>query len=130
MGGRKSLISRIFTSRIFLVLILILVIIFLVGISKACWRDYQIQKEIKALEQEKEHWEKNKIQILNRLNEVKSQDFIEKEARLNFGLAKPGESLVIITEPVKSIAATAESTASNPSRPPSNLTNWWNYLFQ
>lgn len=123
MGGRKSFSKRLFSSRIFLVLILILSLIFLIGFGKAFWRDYLINKEINALLQEKEKWEKNKLNLLNRLQDIKSPDFAEKEARLKFGLGQPGESLVIVSDRPQAVTTTEQRNVKVQK-------GWWQYFFK
>lgn len=130
MGGRKSFLKRFFSSRIFLVLLLILAIFFVVGFAKTFWRDYQIRQEINALRQEKERWEKNKINLLNRLQEIKSPDFAEREARLKFGLGKSNESLVIIMDDQNPVTTSAGKTAKKESGPASKAIKWWQYFFE
>lgn len=130
MGGQKSFSKRLFSSRIFLILVLILSLVFLIGFAKAFWRDYLIRREINALLQEKEKWEKNKIELLNRLQEIKSPAFAEQEARLKFGLGQAGESLAIIAEPASSVATSPAKTMGEARRPVSNPAGWWQYFFK
>lgn len=103
--------------------------IFLIGFGRAFWQDYQIKKEINQLMQEKEKWEKNKLVSLEKLQEIKSENFAEREARLKFGLGKEGEKLVIInssgaaTSSVQKEMAMGAVSKFNPK-------NWWNYFFK
>lgn len=103
--------------------------VFLIGFGKAFWQDYQIKKEINQLMREKEKWEKNKLVTLDKLQEIKSGDFAEREARLKFGLGKEGEKLVIIntfvapTSSMKKESNTNRGVIFNPK-------NWWNYFFK
>lgn len=74
--------------------------------------------------------EEKKIKTLGYLNELESDSFAEREARLDFGLAKPGEKVVIIADETKKIEKDdgAEKNKKTSARP-SNFILWWNYFF-
>jgi cell division protein FtsB len=66
--------------------------------------------------------EKENAQLKERLEAVKSEEFVEKEARDKLGYVKPGEELVIIPK--------AEQ-ADRKSEEPKNEPNWvkWQRLY-
>lgn len=102
--------------------------IFLIGFGKAFWQDYQIKKEINQLMQEKEKWEKNKLISLEKLQDIKSENFAEKEARLKFGLGKEGEKLVIINQ--ATVPTSIKKQDEKNARAAFNPLNWWHYFFK
>lgn len=129
MGGKRGFLRGLLKNGIFLLLIGAIAVIFLIGFGKAFWRDYQIRKEINQLMQEKEKWEKNKLVSLEKLQDIKSENFAEKEARLKFGLGKEGEKLVIINSSgAATSSAKKEMAMSGISK--FNPKNWWNYFFK
>ena len=109
--------------------VVVVAIVFLISFGKAFWQDYQIKKEINQLMQEKEKWEKNKLVSLEKLQEIKSGDFAEREARLKFGLGKEGEKLVIINSAGAATSSTKKEVKMS-SASAFNPKNWWNYFFK
>lgn len=129
MGGNRGFLKGLFKSGIFLLLVTAIAVIFLISFGRAFWRDYQIKKEINQLMREKEKWEKNKLISLEKLQEIKSGDFVEREARLKFGLGKEGEKLVIINS-FGTATSSAKKEVSVGGKFGFNPRNWWNYFFK
>lgn len=112
----------------FIFLAAIFLIVFLIGFLRAFLRDYQIKKEIRELETIKINLEKKKIKTLEMLDDLESNRKAEEEARLNFGLVKPGERVVIITSDTKKISNQAADIVGKNKRE-SNPSLWWRYFF-
>lgn len=68
---------------------------------------------------------KNK-QLKNKLSQIQTPQFIEKQARDKLGLAKAGESIVVIPEDKLKLIMGA-STSSQPRYP--NWLGWWKVFF-
>lgn len=112
-------------------MICLFAILFFFGFMKAFLQDYAVRKEIRSLEHEKAQLEQNKLTLLDRLQDIKSDAFVEKEARLKFGLQKPGESVILFNtaggngsegEGTTSTTQTAKNVSSNAGA-------WWRYFF-
>lgn len=129
MGGRSGIIKGLLKSGYFLILLLLLAGIFLGGFLRAFWRDYQIRREIQNLMAEKEKWEKNRFTLEERFKDIQSEGFIEKEARLKFGLGKEGEKLAIINT-LNPLVASSSKKEMAIKKTAFNLLNWWNYFFK
>ncbi len=129
MEGRSSFIKGLLKNGYFLILILLLAGIFLGGFLRAFWRDYQIRKEIQNLMAEKEKWEYSKLTLVERLKDIQSEGYIEKEARLKFGLGKEGEKLTIINRSNSPASSSSEKEART-EKMVFNSLNWWNYFFK
>jgi len=129
-GGRKM--SRFLKSRFFVLILTIGLAVFLTGFIKVFLRDWQIRKEINQLEKSKIELEQKKIQILDYLKEIESEDFAEREARLHYGLAKDGENLVIITDEAKKVSGAAKNLekAKSEEEEIPNFKKWWFYFFK
>lgn len=69
---------------------------------------------------------KNK-QLKSKLSQIRSPEFIEKEARNKLGLAKPGETVIII--PDEKIKAILQASSSAQIRLPNPL-GWWRLFFK
>jgi len=124
---KRSLIVRITRSRFFVVALTAFLILFVVGFFRSFWSDYQIRQEIKQMEMSKQSLEEKKLKISDLLEQLEGNEAAEKEARLNFGLVKPGEQVVIITEGTEKISETKPKNKLQENK--SNLIWWWNYFF-
>ncbi len=124
---RRSLFGRIVRSRFFAVAITVFLILFAIGFFRSFWRDYQIRQEIKQMEETKKNLEEKKLKTLDLLEQLEGDEAAEKEARLNFGLVKPGEQVVIITDDAaKSIE---KKSKNNLEETQSNIILWWRFFF-
>lgn len=93
-------------------------------------------KEVTALEEEIEQLKVKNVELLDVLEYVKTDAFLEREGRLRFGLGKPGEKAIVISDLEKSTGdesvfsgkeggiqeKDAQQNLSNPQR-------WWRYFF-
>jgi cell division protein FtsB len=130
---RQSAVStwkRIFYSRWFLAALFVLCFLVLFAYARAYYADYQVGQQIKRLQAETQALQAKKIETLDLLNHVKSTAFVEEQARENLNLAKPGENMVIITQPGK-VRGQASVNVVQPDEPfVSNPKQWWNYFFK
>ena len=124
---KRSLAGRIFQSRFFIVGLTAILFLLVVGFFRSFWRDYQIRQEIKQMEITRQNLEDKKIKTLELIEEMEGDNLAEKEARVNFGLIKPGEQVVFITEGTKKINETKNKNVEQNNK--SNLTLWWEYFF-
>src|SRR3989338_9205276 len=96
MIREESIWKRILSLRsVFIINILILFVVTL-GLGRTYWNNYQLKKEIQALETEARELEAKNIEIGKLKSYFESKDFLEEEARLKLGLQKPGEETVIV----------------------------------
>lgn len=119
-----------FTSSKFFVFILILILIgILTAVGKESYRKYQIDKEVRALQEEIESLKEENQTLSNLLDHFSSERSLEKEARLKLNLLKQGEKLVIIS-PDKNIDSENQvSKDNNQKEEISNFKKWMRYLF-
>ncbi|MEA3463971.1 MAG: septum formation initiator family protein [Patescibacteria group bacterium] len=75
---------------------LIIIVLISLPLAKNISRRYRVNQEIKDLEQEIAGLEDNNINLKKFINYLTSDQFVEKEARLNLGLKKPGEEAAVI----------------------------------
>ena len=98
--------------------------------SKDFIRNYKLDKEIAALETEMNNLKQNNVKLTDLIRYFDSESYIEEKARLELGLMKPGESLVLVPKKIadensdinKSVAMIIENSP--------NLKKWWRYFFQ
>ena len=89
-------------------------------------RQQAIDREIEEVRREIAEYEKQNAELDKMLSYVQSNSSLEEQARLNLGLKKPGETVVVIQETASSTLA--GETDDNPSGL-SNFSLWLQYFF-
>ncbi len=94
---------------------------------------YAINREISGLEHQISELENKQSDLTKLLGYFQSPLFQEQEARRNLGLAKAGESVVIVPlEPSDQLTSQSSTTTTDErgtQRTLSNPRQWWNYFF-
>ncbi len=138
----KNFISRlIFNQKSLVILGLIIIIFVSIRLVENLKKRYYVNKEIKELEKEIAGLENKNLNFEELLTYLESEQFIEEQARLNLGLKKEGEEVVIVqsdnNQPKEFSNKSKESQiyttlGKKEVKPTSLLTNprkWWNYFF-
>ena len=108
------------------------------------YKKHSIEQEVSRLEAEIGKLENNKSELAALLSYVKTDAFVEQEAREKLNLAGEGESLLLMPDADAANASTSpEETESLSSQTPSiandgparlaensNLGRWWKYFFE
>lgn len=98
----------------------------LVGIGYFYWGNVRtsraVDERIARLRQQVQSLEQEQVHLDELLKYFDSNAYAEEKARLEFGLAKPGEAVVVVPE-------SRVATAARPQPPTSNLVRWWRYFF-
>ena len=112
----------------FLGLIIIVLISF--PLARTVSQRYKIDQEIESLGSEISELE-NTNQDLNKLiSYLESDQFVEEQARLNLGLRKEGEDVLVIKDPAElNKVSGADGIKDLNSKDLSNLQQWLNYFF-
>lgn len=125
----KSLwLKRILSSPLFLIIFLAIAGLIISNFIKEFLYDYQVRQEIKRLQTEAQQLEKqnqNLVQILKNNEEIV---FLEREARIRFGLQYPGENLTVIPQ-AENNSLDIKNSQSRISKSKTNLYKWWEYFF-
>lgn len=87
-----------FHSYLFLIIIFIIALLMVFSYIRIYYRNYQIQQEISQLEKQAKELEVQKLDLLERLDYVKSSLFIEKKAKTDLGMVKIGEQMAVIPQ--------------------------------
>lgn len=121
---------RFFKSTFFIIVGFALVGIIGVSYSKSVYEDYKIKQEIAVLESELSDLHRKKLESLDMLSYVMSDDFVEEKARTELNLQSPGEQ-VIIFHGTKETQDPLE-TLQNPVKKQvlTNPQKWWKYFTQ
>jgi len=102
----------------------------------AYWDTYQVRREAGRLARERDDLRKQNAQLREEIRLLNTPDYIERIAREQLGLVKPGEVAVILVAPSPAPAVTDVNGAG--SRPRPELTKpagplpepWWTRLWR
>jgi len=123
--GKQSLHGRIMNSNLFTVLLVALFIVSVIRVTKEVTLRYEINKEIEELQSQMQQLNTKTEDMQDLIAYLKSDDYVEKQARLQLNLSKPGERQVNIKGIKVTSDVAAESTGSE-----SNFSKWFNYFFE
>lgn len=123
-------IRKIFTGRGFTVVMVLGIAVMLLSLGKEVVRKFQIQSQIKELEQEISTLEQQNSEFNELLAYFNSSAFQEKEARVKLNLTAPGETVVVLPEEENVTEEDEETVAVAEAAPTSNVQKWINYFFE
>lgn len=138
----KSFIKKMFGSKFFLFAAMLALIGLALNVGRESYRKYQLSKEIKKLEANIKRLEGRNGQLNDLMNYFSEESFLEKEARVKLNLQKPGEKVVIFSNP------NGRNNSGQPNQPDNgqlgvqnnhnqetddlaaNCWKWWEYFFK
>ena len=115
--------NKIWTSNIFSILLIILLIISFVKVGKEIMLRWEIKREINTLQVQLEDLQGRKSKMDRLISYLKTDEYIEKQARLELNLSKPGEKQINLLN----LNNTKNKDLSNTQE--SNMKKWFNYFF-
>ena len=116
----------------FILLFLIIILVFTAVNLAGNWqKNRQVNQEITGLEQEIGELEKNNLELKELIQYFNSTAYIEEKARLDLGLKKEGEKVVIASGQANQVAQPSDPSpqAEEKKTTLSNLEKWWQYFF-
>jgi len=121
-GGRKS---------VFMLATMVVAIIFVVGFGREYLREREIATQIASLEAENSRLDGKKLEFLDLIDKLSSQYYLEGQARTKEGLAKPGETLLVVDAGQSATTVTAGKVlgATDSLEGVNNPTRWFYYFF-
>jgi len=129
---KKNIFIGIFLTPYFLTLVyLIILAVIILPVYKNASQRHEVNKEILDLQKQIVNLEAGNNDLKKLKTYLESNQFVEKEARLNLGLKMKGEQVAVIEGAGAGIAV-ANSTEQNPGlgeNKNSNPVKWWNYFF-
>lgn len=102
---------------------LLVAIVLAIGFARAYFKEYASIREIQQLEQEAKRLESEKISLLELLQYVQTDAYVEEEARAKLQYKKPGEDVVYFT------GTSTVALVQQPQQKRNNLQRWWDYFF-
>ena len=112
--------------KIFVLLALILGSYLVFSLGRQVFLLFQAKGRISLAEQKLASVQAEQEKLKNELEYRESNEFVEEEARNRLGLAKEGETIVILPEKLQAEAQGSQNTAS---QKPSNISRWFERLF-
>lgn len=94
----KKSVNSFFHSYLFLLIVIIVAIMISFSYIRTYYRNYQIKNEIEQLQKQAKDLEVQKFNLLEKLDYVKSSDFVEQKAKTDLGMVKPGEKVIIVEQ--------------------------------
>lgn len=123
--NKKTILPDLIFSKFSLVLFVVLFLTVLFGLAKGTVKNYRINSEIMELQKDINQLENQNQEFTQLIEYLKTDSFIEQEAKLKLGYKKEGENLVIIPQQEigeENEISTNYQTMSNPAK-------WWVYFF-
>lgn len=112
----------------------ILIAVLSMAVAKQAVKWYNTQEQVRSYGQELASAEARRQELRELIKYVQSPGYTEEQARLKFGLAKPGERLAVISENSLSPNNNGNNTQIKGDgsgelghRP--NYQKWWSYFF-
>jgi cell division protein FtsL len=105
------------------------VVLLAVTFGGAYWDTYQVRREASRLARERDDLRKQNAQLREEIRLLNTPEYIERIAREQLGLVKPGEVAVILVAPSPAPAAT--DVRPELSKPVAPLPDpWWTRLWR
>lgn len=113
-----------FESKFVNLILVVLLLLSMVKVFREALVRYEINKEIKSLEGQLSDLESKSNKLNQLISYLKTDQYIEKEARTKLNFVRPGEKQVNFSSStaVVAVASQEEKTA--------NYIKWFNYFFQ
>ncbi|MBT3817344.1 MAG: septum formation initiator family protein [Candidatus Magasanikbacteria bacterium] len=125
--AQEHILRRFFSSRLFLVIAFSILVLVAFGYIRAYYQDYQIKQEIKQLEEDVQSLERKKLESMDILQYVMSDEFVEEKARTELNMKKPGEHMLFVQQPYGEEDEHLTSDLSTGQYTP-NPVKWWYYF--
>lgn len=121
---KKDSVRAFFESRFVNLILVVLLVLSVVKVFREAMVRYEINKEIGTLENQLNDLESKSDKIGNMIAYLKTDQYIEKEARTKLNLVKPGE------KQINFVSSTADSVQTELAKSSPNYIKWFNYFFK
>lgn len=124
----KSLfLKRVISSKALSYFLILILIFALVSLGREISYRLSLKKELVRERVQLQTLETENQELIDELLKRKTEYYKEKQARLKFGLSKPGEEVVVILE--DDIGETSDKENRYLRQKVSNIKLWWQYFF-
>ena len=125
--AKVSTIKKIISSKALTYLLILFLFFGLVSLGREINRRLVLKKEFFNLENQINLLEIENQQIVKEIEQMQTDYFKERQARLKLGLQKPGEQVVVIQD---NESSETESKIKYLGKKISNFRFWWSYFFK
>lgn len=118
--------------KIVLIVGIIILVYSSISLFKNTKRSQEINNEIQTLEREITDLEKNNLELNELVKYFNSNAYIEEKARIDLGLKKEGEKVVVVSDNLKKRideVIKQESSSLEDKKKLSNPRKWWRHFF-
>jgi len=121
---KRPLREAVYNSNIFIVILAIALLYSTIKVGKELTRRWQINREIANLSEELSKAQGKKDQLQDLIDYLKTDKYVEEQARLQLNLSKSGEKRVDLSGDNQVIALATEQEDL------ANWQKWFNYFFK
>lgn len=119
--------KKLLYSKSFIIFLFLILILTAIGLGRESYRYFRINQGIKDLEERIEELETSNEELSKMEEYFKSEEFLEKQARLKLNLTKPGEKLIIIKQIEEDLEEITQKEGI--AKEISNIKKWFDYFF-
>lgn len=119
--------------KLVLLVLIIVLIFFAINLAKSWRQNSQIDQEVAVLEKDIKTLEEGNFKLKELIKYFNSSAYIEEKARLDLGLKKEGEKVVVVTETTNqnnTNQAEPNLASTDKDKNSSNVQKWWKYFFE
>jgi len=119
-------------NKLFFLIGIIILVLVVINLAKSWTQTHQINQEIAGLEEEIVNLEQNNLGLKQLIEYFNSDAYIEEKARLDLGLKKEGEKLVIVADQNTEQKDNQKNLSEDEAEQKQNNSNpkkWWHYFF-
>lgn len=129
--GRKKTHITALNRKIITLIGLVIIILISIPLAKNITKRYRISQELKELNEEISELENKNKHFKELMVYMESDEYIEEQSRLNLGLKKEGEEVVVVQDNKATILKNEQNVAGAPKfrRLSSNPGKWMAYFF-
>ena len=129
MRKKGDLKSKFFGSFLVLFALVVLSLSTVFYFSRTYYQDYQIAQEIARLQEDANKLKSKKLELIEKLEYVKSPSFVEEKARTELNMSKTGEKVIMMNSGL-SFDSDDRQNKSNvlTSIDTPNYIKWWYYF--
>lgn len=131
---KNNLFKNLIYSNVILLVCLILIVFFSANLIRDFLNKRQLIREVEKLKNEISNLTANNDNLANLINYLKTNDYLEEEARTKLNKKKPGEEIIIIPGDQINTNTTINknTTPVNTQKQGvllNNINKWWTYFF-
>jgi len=122
----ENKVKRVISSRWFLVVALVIAVFFAFVFARAYYQDYKVKQQIESLKEDVKNLQTKKLESMEILKYVTSDNFVEEKARIELNMKQPGENVIILKN--VNTSEREKLTTEEEIHILNNPIKWWYYF--